>query len=85
VSIQLHSWDGEYCGSATHNAKLTEEVIPAIRRKYKAGATTRELAAEYGVDHTAIWYAVTKRPLLKKDGSVIWRFHTWNHVTEVAT
>lgn len=83
MSIPLHRWNGSYRGSATHKAKLTESEIPIIRRRYLDGATTRDLAKEHGVDHTAIWYAVTKRPVLRKCGRVEWRYHTWNHVPEV--
>lgn len=81
-SVRLHQWSGHYRGVATHNAKLSEIDVVRIRQKHRAGSTTRQLAAQHGVHHTAIWYAVTKRPMLLKCGRLQWRYYTWNHVTE---
>lgn len=40
---------------------LSGEQIPTIRERYAAGATLKELGAEYGVSHVAIWLVVNRR------------------------
>ena len=44
------------------SAKLTEEQVIEIRRRYADGGVTyRSLAAEYGVHHSVIGYIITRR------------------------
>lgn len=57
-------------GEKSIHAKLTEESVRTIVRRYRAGGITqRELAHEYGVDQTAI--------------SLIMRGQNWRRVTRV--
>lgn len=67
-------------GTALPQAKLSEGVIPVVRALYGAGITTRELGKAFGVNHTAVWQAVTTYPVLKADGRVERRYYTWDHV-----
>lgn len=77
---RLGTYNGKYCGSETHKAKLTEFVIPVIRELRTAGISTRQLGRGLGVDHTAIWQATTQYPQLRTDGRIDYRYYTWNHV-----
>jgi hypothetical protein len=48
-------------GSASHLAKLTEEQVIQIRRRYQAGERPRFLSAEFGVGTQMIWNIGTGR------------------------
>lgn len=65
------AWRASHRGERHNLAKLTDDDVRAIRRRYAAGGILqRELAAEYGVSDVAISY------LLKGK--------TWAHVTDSA-
>ena len=53
-------------GSGVHTAKLTEALIPEIRRLHAGGIPVRELAARYGVSDSTLWEVVKRT--------------TWKHV-----
>lgn len=67
-------------GSALPQSKLTERLVPIVRELHSAGITTRRLGRGLGMNHTAIWQAVTTYPVLKADGQVERRYMTWDHV-----
>jgi hypothetical protein len=48
------------------DSKLSEQVVPEIRRRFAAGEHARDLAVEYGVSSTTLWQAATGK--------------TWRHV-----
>jgi hypothetical protein len=52
-----HGLRGEQIGTA----KVNETQVREIRAKHLAGATTRELSAEYGIQMQTIWKIVTRR------------------------
>lgn len=53
---------GTDCRGDKHpSVKLSDADAVEVRRKYKAGATTRALAAEYGVSQTTISFMVSGR------------------------
>lgn len=58
-----HSWN---VGSDNPRAKLTEIKVNEIRIQFADGKPIRELAKEYGVTKSNIWYVV--------------RVRTWKHV-----
>ena len=54
-------------GSAHHGAKLTEEQVREIRKRYAAGGVSYlKLSEEYGIPHSNIGYIVKRQ--------------TWKHV-----
>lgn len=60
----LHAWEhGDICrkGENNNRAKLTEDDVRAIRAAYEAGASTRVLAKQYGLNQSAIWRAVSRK------------------------
>jgi hypothetical protein len=57
-----------YRGEANSQSKLTDDGVRAIRRRYAAGETERDLAAAYGVSERAIYFVV--------------RHQTWRHVDD---
>ena len=67
-------------GTALPQSKLTERLIPVIRELHSAGITTRRLGRGMGVNHTAIWQAVTFVPVMDARGQVERRYLTWDHV-----
>jgi hypothetical protein len=48
-------------GSKHGNSKLTEEQVKWIRRLYKRGSTTREIAEIFSVTQSNIWYIVLRK------------------------
>lgn len=54
------------CGSVHHMAKLTENQVREIRRKYKAGTRQSELAIRFGIKYVTINHIVCRR--------------TWKHI-----
>ena len=46
-------------GEKNHSAKLTEQKVIDIRKKYKEGSTYQKLADEYGVGISCIFNAVS--------------------------
>lgn len=56
-------------GELSANAKLNENSVREIRRKFAAGVTCRELAAQFGVDNSVI--------------SRVARRKTWKHVDAI--
>lgn len=48
-------------GQAHPNAKLTDQQVALMRRKFKDGSTREELAAEFGVTAGNVWRIVTNR------------------------
>lgn len=65
-------------GSTLPQSKLTERLVPVIRELHAAGITTRRLGRGMGVNHTAIWQAVTAVPVMDARGLVERRYLTWD-------
>jgi hypothetical protein len=49
----------------TVQRKLTAHLIPIIRERYAAGATLKQLGADYGVSFVAIWKVVNRKSWAK--------------------
>ena len=67
-------------GTALPQSKLTERLVPVIRDLHAAGVTTRQLGRGLGVNHTAIWQAVTSVLVTDASGRIGRRYLTWDHV-----
>jgi|SRR5688572_195378 len=55
------STKGQVRGQEIWSNKLKEQEVTRIRHKRTLGCTLRDLAAEYGVDHTTIWEICKRR------------------------
>jgi DNA invertase Pin-like site-specific DNA recombinase len=49
--------DAQLHGNALHNARLTEELVREIRKRYAAGETYASLAEELHIHRTTVQYA----------------------------
>lgn len=57
-------------GEQMGNAKLTEECVRDIRRRFKAGEKQRDIAKIYGVSQNRVWALCTDDP----------KHRSWKHV-----
>jgi hypothetical protein len=46
-------------GKLSGTAKLTDKAVAEARALHKSGATTVDLAKQFGVSQSAMWYAVS--------------------------
>lgn len=54
------NYTGRLAGTKNNNAKLTEELVIAIRQEFKVSPDAKKLAAKYGVGKTNIYLIINK-------------------------